>query len=101
MIVAVDLDGTLLDGDDWMPGALDALYWLAKRHQVVIHSCRANWHEGLMEIHRILAEAGLKHPHVVVHCAPGKPSADVYIDDRALQHRGDWGETIAKLCVRN
>lgn len=97
MRVAVDLDRTLVDGNDWLPGAVDALRWIARRHEVTIHTCRANYQEGILSVYGLLADAGLKHPKVTVWSAPGKPDADVYIDDKALRFRGDWDETIREL----
>lgn len=97
MIVAVDVDGTLLDdNEEWIPGAEAALRWLARHNEVVIHSCRANWQGGRAALYELLREVRLNR-HVKIHVAEGKPRADVYIDDKALRFTGDWNETLQAL----
>lgn len=93
MIVAVDWDDTLVDAktQEWLPGAQAALEsLLAQFKTVIIHTCRANWPEGLSSIEAKLAP--FRHDIRIV----GKPLADVYVDDRAVRFTG-WPATLAEL----
>lgn len=80
--VALDWDNTLVNTQtqDWLPGARTAIRSLqARGYDVLIHSCRANWPEGLAAIKAKLAEA---HLNLSVHA---KPDAAFYVDDKALR----------------
>lgn len=99
-IVAVDLDGTLLEYDGWkgpahfgkpIQGVIDALHELKKAGwAVVVWTTRATDY-GLrahLERHHIPYDYINKHPWQ----PPGsshKVSADVYLDDRALRFTGN------------
>lgn len=90
--VAVDWDGTLVDArsQEWLPGAQNALRQLkARGYEVFIHTCHANWPEGVAAVEAKLAQAGLDLEIVA------KPSADFYIDDRARRFDGNWKLTLA------
>ena len=80
----------------WLPGAKEALYTLKRLGlTVVIHSCRANWPEGLAEIETTLAEAGFRlNSKLKIHTGPGKPQGIAYIDDRAVRFDGNWGAAL-------
>ena len=95
MRVAVDWDGTLVDDrQEWLPGALDALRRLVRAgYTVIVFSCRAGWPEGLQEIRGKL-EADRLQRWVFVAEGAVKPSADVYVDDRAVRFEGDWAATL-------
>lgn len=95
MIVALDWDDTLVDvrTQEWLPDALDALKRLLRDgHTVIVHTCRANWPEGLASVETKLAQAGVAG--ATVWTEPGKPHADVYVDDRAVRFDGDWRPVV-------
>lgn len=89
-VLAIDWDGTLVDGEsqEWLPDAAEALHQLARDHTVIVHSCRANWSEGLASIEARLIDIGL--PTVTVWTDAGKPVADLYIDDHGCHFNGNW-----------
>lgn len=86
--VAIDWDSTLVDPvtQEWLPGARTAIIKLRTRgYEPFIHTCRANWPEGLASI-----EAKLAAERLSIRVEP-KPYADFYIDDKAvLIVDGDW-----------
>ena len=92
LTIAIDWDNTLVTSPNgpWLPGAQDALTYLNNRHNLVIHTCRANWPEGLQAITERLHEHRLTIP---IHTTPGKPHAHAYIDDRAIPFTG-WPATL-------
>lgn len=90
MKVAVDFDGVLVDASgEWLPGSLEMLRWLLGRGDtVIVHSCRANWLEGLQSIKDALLAVGVMSAQIWTK--PGKPDADLYVDDKAVHFAGDW-----------
>lgn len=91
MTVAVDWDDTLVDAksQEWLPDALEALRRLLRDgHRVIIHTCRANWPEGLASIEAKLEQAGVSG--VRVWTEHGKPHAHLYVDNLAVRFDGDW-----------
>ncbi|HUT74284.1 MAG TPA: hypothetical protein VM221_05535 [Armatimonadota bacterium] len=131
MIIAVDLDGCLATYAGWkghedigdpLPGALDAMHTLhADGHQLFIFTCRC------CEVPLIGADgAGAPYdlpnpatlpgaaeaikawlqrhrfPPMQVWTGPGKPFADIYIDDRAMrvapqENEGHWPRAVAAI----
>lgn len=110
MIIAIDLDGTILKYDGWkgeesfgepIPGAVEALQTLKQQgHTIVIHTCR-NVSKAMAEhlranqipFDRINVSPVDTRPRHVPH----KPPADVYIDDKALRFKGDWPKMLKLL----
>jgi len=116
--VAVDFDGVIhaysrgwQDGsiyDEPLPGALDALRLLMKRHAVFIHTTRVPapvarwigeragiktcWHEDENTLPEFWDEQGL------LLVTRRKLPAAVYIDDRGLRFT-DWDEAFADLAA--
>lgn len=94
MTIAVDWDHTLMDGDQWIDGAKDALNLLRERgYLVCIHSCNnPAW------IRRQLEEAGLTVDRIWgEHGEVGKPVANAYVDDRAVLFSRGWANALADV----
>lgn len=115
-IFVVDWDGVCTEAmwpewGDWLPGAPEALAELLTLGEVRISSARINPHKfGLdgielrdpadvdVEVKRMrdmLDEKGLYG--VVIHTTIGKPSGTYYIDDRAVEFKGDWQSVLARF----
>lgn len=95
MRIAVDWDGVIANGGDWVPGAVQALrILLRQKHHLVIHSCRGNYPAGREMVAAKLNSVRLND--IELWDRPGKPDADVYIDDRALRFV-DWPSTLKHL----
>lgn len=112
MTICVDFDGVLHDYKGWnggllgdpIPGAAAALKVLKRMgHTIILHTTR-----GEDEITPWLIRHGFVWDHFNVNPEdqqlaeptgnPGKPRADVYIDDRAMTFNGIWdGHFINKV----
>lgn len=95
--VCVDWDGTLVDtqSQQWLPGAQAFLHGLlARGYRVVVHTCRANWPEGLASVEAKLEDARLRPPHVTV---AGKPAAVAYVDNLAVRFEGDYQPILREI----
>lgn len=119
--VAVDLDGTLIDAawpaiGGFRPGAIEAMHKLheAGAH-LVVWTARTNpidpWgtprgsnivFEEIQAVRRLLDDAGLTFVAIHDHRL-GKPSAAVYIDDRAERYGGlstSWAKLVPRVLMR-
>ena len=92
---------------------MEALRELLKHGKVLIYTLRVNpyerHHDGdeghrrtqtdirlqLESIHAMLAAEGLHE--VKVHMTLGKPAGTYYIDNQAIEFRGDWGEILDRV----
>lgn len=114
-LVAVDWDGTLVEQvwpaeGDWLPGAQQFLHMLQYYgYHVVIYSTRVapysyeDWlrpvedsevNDQVQYIRRMLDDAGFSDIPIHVGDPAGKLSAEVYVDDKAVQFFGDFGEAL-------
>ena len=107
-VVAVDLDGTILEYNGWrghsrfgkpIEGAKEALEELKRRgFIIVIWTTRFN----TKEIGEYLRRCGIpfdyinENPYQPPDCS-NKIYADYYIDDRAVEFRGDWASVLGKI----
>jgi hypothetical protein len=119
--IAVDWDGTCVisawpeQPREWMPGAVEALTDMASYATVLIWSARLNrWDPWTFEnfddatvqkeidyIRGMLDENGLGH--IDIFTLPGKPTASVYIDDKAERYHqrpGSWKAMRDKIRAR-
>ena len=103
--IIVDFDGTLCkfafpDVGEYEPGAREALWILKNRgYKIVIHSVRTATYWGMEPqaghikvIETFLKDNSIPYDEILLSC--DKPIAAAYIDDRGVNHSGDWGETL-------
>lgn len=100
-VLAIDWDNTLMSGDEWLPGAQDALKRFKEEgHKIIIHSCNSpTW------VAHHLEEAGIRVDYIWVGNSDlsGKPLADLYIDDKGYHHPHNtpWDEeALSKVLDR-
>lgn len=91
--IIIDLDGTILEekirAEKYtampLPGAVEAVNELYEMgHMIVIYSARTD--SDLELTREQLSKFGVKYHHLVL----GKPTGDIFIDDRAFTFT-DWG----------
>lgn len=106
-LIAIDLDGTLIEARHWPKlgplkrGAAKHVKLLLVDNDVVVFTARINkidldgneradWevNNEIFGIRMLLDESGLEE--VSIYVEPGKPSAAVFIDDRAVPFDGSW-----------
>lgn len=114
MIIAVDFDGVIHDyTGGWRGGEIYgdpvkdarwAMQHLWRRgHKILIYTCRA--YPGVVNGRKVrgkkreLAAWLEQHriPYDEIWTGRGKPPADIYVDDRAVEFRGDWFSTVDKI----
>ena len=107
MIIAVDFDGTIAQYDGWkgedhfgepIHGAVAGLNELKHLgHTIIIHTCRPP-SKGMVDY---LKKHGIPFDRINVSPVdtrprdlPHKLPADLYLDDKGMQFRGDWAKTV-------
>lgn len=104
-VIAVDFDGTLFfnsseDELSLVPGAREFMLALdAANHEIVIHTCRLTEAQGPDEKIRVIdfLETALRThdiPYSSIYTGD-KLIADAYVDDRAVEFKGNW-ESVAE-----
>ena len=90
MVIAVDFDGTLVQGKEALHGARDAINNLREQgHKIMIFSCNnTQW------IERVLRENDIRYDYI---WPEGKPLYDALIDDRNIAFDGDWPKAVAEV----
>ena len=93
-IVAVDFDHTLVNNDQPMPGAKEAMHLLLdKGYKILVFSCNnRGWIEKVLNKHEI--------PYSWIYSSSeggGKPVCDAYIDDRGVGFTGDWSKAVEEV----
>ena len=69
-------------------GTKEAIALLRKGYKVVVHSGRCETEQGRVAIERWLKAKGIEVDEVCRY----KPMADYYVDDKAVQFKGDWSQ---------
>lgn len=105
--VAIDFDGTICEfawPDEGPPtkGVKKALKEIkAMGLGIIIHSSRASSYWGKVRFKYLqrVEEYMKKHklPYDGIHTGRGKPIAIAYIDDRAVEYRGNWDDVVKKV----
>ena len=111
LVAALDVDGVLASwSEGWqgiyhfgppIPGAVQFTQELSRNMKIIIHTCRCNRSLGMGNRPEMLGQIvtnwlqmnGFAFDEVWTN--PGKPVADVYIDDRAIACRPEDGDPIA------
>ena len=73
-------------------GAIEALEELSKNSRVIINSSRFEVDEGMEAVRVWMSKHGMNY-----QLSKHKPTADIYIDDRAVCFTGDWSETLKEI----
>jgi hypothetical protein len=74
-------------------GTREAVARLREQYCVVVYSTRCHTEEGRKAVKNWLERHGIVVDDVCEH----KPPALVYVDDRAIRFRGDWGDVLTEI----
>lgn len=106
--ICVDLDDTLLEKDPMSgeysqptEGAIEAMQTLMEEgNRLTVFTARFNpmpaqlRHQMKEELEQMLQQLGF--PEMEVWTGMNKPSADIFIDNKAVTYDGDWGLVLAQ-----
>ena len=104
-IICFDFDGVINDYKGWrdegynvildepVEGARKAIKKLRKKYIVLVNSTRC-WRRGGR---KAVAKWLEKHNIKVDAVTTGKPRADIYVDDRAINFDGSWAKLNKKI----
>lgn len=107
--ICIDIDGTICHYIEWvdaktfgevLPHCAQTIHHLkADGWYVIIYTTRANKDEigKFLTEHNIPFDAINENPNQPDNAKGGKPNADVYVDDRAIQFDGDWAGAYEKI----
>ena len=107
--VCIDIDGTISRYIEWvnsktfgevLPHCAETIHHLkADGWFVIIYTTRADKNEisKFLGNHNIPFDAINENPNQPENAKGGKPIADVYVDDRAIQFDGDWAGAYEKI----
>lgn len=92
--IGVDFDHTLVNIDQPLPGAKEAMERLKDMgYAIMIHSCNnADW------IKKVLRDNDIPFDYIWNPSEDkGKPACDAYVDDRGVGFDGDWNKAIQEI----
>ena len=107
--ICIDIDGTITHYIDWvdahtfgevLPHCAEAIHHLkADGWFVIIYSTRADRNEitRFLNEHNVPVDASNENPNQPANAVGGKPYADVYLDDRAIQFDGHWEDMYERI----
>jgi len=107
--VCIDIDGTISHYIEWvdsktfgevLPHCAETIHHLmADGWYVIIYTTRADKNEisKFLKANNIPFDAINENPKQPGNAKGGKPIADVYVDDRAIQFDGDWTGAYEKI----